>query len=98
VIILLRIVIGLLIVAVLGIALVPLVVLLDLRDGGTGWGLCPDGVGGCRNSYFAGFELLAAFLVVLFAVLALIRLFVRMLRAVERHKVELQRQGRVPTG
>jgi hypothetical protein len=80
----LRIIIGALIAAAIGVALVPLLVLLDIRSGGTGWGLCPDGIGSCRNSYFAGFELVGFVVVALFVVLALVALCVRLLRIVER--------------
>jgi hypothetical protein len=89
----LRIIIGLLVVAAFGVALVPLMVLLDLGDGGTGWGLCQDGVGTCENSYFAGFELIAAFIVVMFLIVALIAFAVRLLRWWERR----ERQHEQPT-
>jgi hypothetical protein len=74
----LRILIGALVAAAIGVAMVPLWVLLDIRRGGTGWGLCPTGIGACRNSYFSGFELLAYLAVALFCV--------RVLRLVERHR------------
>lgn len=80
----LRILVGLLIGAAIAVALVPLAVLVDLKEGGTGWGLCPEGLDTCRTSYFAGFELLAGVVVVLFAILALIRICVRLLRRLER--------------
>lgn len=81
-----RLAIGVLVAAIVGIALIPLFVLLDLRSGGTGWGLCNDGFGRCRTSYFAGFELVAALLLlVLFLVLA-IGLLVRALRYLEERK------------
>ncbi len=80
----LRILIGVLIVAAVGVAMVPLVVLLDLHEGGTGWGLCDAGVEGCSNSYFAGFEMLAGLAIALAAILALIAVFVRLLRWLER--------------
>ena len=86
--IVLRVIIGLLVLAALGVALVPLFVLLDLGDGGTGWGLCTSGVGACRNSYFAGFELLAVLTAALFVCVALIALCVRLLRWVERRERE----------
>lgn len=79
----LRIVIGLLILAALGVAIVPLLVLLDLGGGGTGWGLCPDGIAGCRTSYFSGLEFVTLFLVVLFSILGVIRAAVVVLRWVE---------------
>jgi len=40
----------------IGIALVPILVLIDLLDGGTGWGLCPDGLQACVNPYTTAAE------------------------------------------
>lgn len=82
----LRILIGVLIVAAVGVALIPLAVLLDLHEGGTGWGLCDAGVEGCTNSYFAGFEMLAGVAIALAAILALIAVCVRLMRWMERRK------------
>ncbi len=87
---LLRIIIGLLIAAAIGVALIPLAVLLDLHEGGTGWGLCQQGVAGCRNSYFAGFELLGFVALVLFVIVALIAACVRVLRSLERRSGQPQ--------
>jgi len=89
----LRIAIGALIAAALGVALIPLMVLLDLGDGGTGWGLCEVGVATCRSSYFAGFELLAILVAVLFAILGLIAVLARILRWVERREKERKDPG-----
>ncbi len=82
----LRIAVGVLIAVAIGVALVPLAVLADLKDGGTGWGLCPQGLDACRSSYFAGFELVAALFLVLAVVLTIIRLCVRLLRRIERKR------------
>lgn len=79
----LRAVIGVLIAAIVAIAAVPLLVLRDLSSGGSGWGLCPDGIDGCSTSYFAGFELLVWLAAALFATAALLRAAVKMLRRVE---------------
>lgn len=84
--IVLRAAIGLGILAALGVALVPLLVLLDLADGGTGWGLCESGVGRCETSYFSGFELLGWLVAVLFLILGVIAVLVRILRWVERRE------------
>ena len=84
----LRIVIGMLIAAAIGVALVPLAVLVDLHEGGTGWGLCGAGLDGCRNSYFAGFELFAGVAVALFVILALIQMCLRLLRRMESRRPE----------
>ncbi|MDX1450331.1 MAG: hypothetical protein R3246_14875, partial [Acidimicrobiia bacterium] len=45
---------------IIGIAAVPLFVLIDLRSGGDGWGLCPGGLENCDSSYFDAPELAAA--------------------------------------
>ncbi len=52
------------------LAAFPLLVLLDLADGGTGFGLCPGGVTTCRNPYTAAPELTIALSVGLFLVLS----------------------------
>ena len=79
----LRIVIGLLVAAVVAVAAVPMLVIMDLNSGGTGWGLCPGGIGDCRTSYFVGFELLAIGAVILFALVFVIRIAILLLRKVE---------------
>ncbi len=82
----LRILIGTLIVALVGIAMVPLLVLRDLTSGGSGWGLCGDGVRQCSTSYFTGLELVAMLLAALFVVLILLRAATRGLRWVEHQE------------
>lgn len=74
--------------AAVSVALIPLMVLLDLRRGGSGWGLCPDGLGGCRNSYFDGFELMAWLFAALFVLLGMIALCVRILRFLQNRAAE----------
>ena len=86
--IVLRAIIAVLIAAAVGVALIPLAVLLDLRRGGSGWGLCTDGLSECRNSYFAGFELIGWIFAALFILLGMIAMCVRILRYLE------QRAGR----
>ncbi len=75
-----RLLIGVLVAVIVGVALIPLYVLLDLRSGGSGWGLCADGFGRCRTSYFSGFELVAALLLVMLALVLAIGGLVRLLR------------------
>lgn len=72
--------------AIVGVALVPMLVLLDLAGGGTGWGLCRGGITSCRAAYFEGPELLAALVVVLFLLLMLLRLAL-----VARRRLEARR-------
>jgi hypothetical protein len=68
----LRILLGGLIVAVVAVAAVPVFAILDLIDGGTGWGLCPNGLSDCETSYFSGLELAALLTLALFVLLGLI--------------------------
>lgn len=82
--IVLRTLLGVLIAVAIATALVPMLVVTDLAGGGSGWGLCPDGIGTCSSSYFAGPELLALLLVVLFAILAGIAVCTRWIRRLER--------------
>ncbi len=80
----LRAIIIVLIGAAIAVALIPLFVLLELRRGGTGWGLCADGLAECRNSYFAGFELIGWIFAALFILLGMIAMCVRILRHLEQ--------------
>lgn len=80
--ILLRVVIYILIAVALLIATVPLLVLLSLVQGGTGFGLCPDGITSCRNPYTAAPELTATLTLALLAVVAAIRVLMRAARRV----------------
>jgi hypothetical protein len=73
-----------LLVAVLGVAVVPLFVLMDLNESGDGWGLCPDGLESCRTSYFDGVELLAMLALLLFILVGLIAICLRLIRRVEK--------------
>jgi hypothetical protein len=84
----LRAIIVALIAAAIAVALVPLMVLLDLRRGGTGWGLCGNGLSDCHNSYFAGLELIGWLCGALFIILGLIALCVRILRYLESRAEE----------
>jgi hypothetical protein len=71
--------------AAVAVALIPLMVLLDLRRGGTGWGLCPEGLANCRSSYFDGFELIGYLSLALFILVGLIAALVRIIRYLEEH-------------
>ncbi len=84
--IVIRFLIGVLIAAIVGLALVPLFVLLDLRSGGTGWGLCAEGFGRCPTSYFVGFELVVGLLLAILALVFTIGLLVRLLRYLEERR------------
>lgn len=81
---LVRLVRAVLVVAAVALAAVPLFVLLDLAQGGTGYGLCPGGVTACRNPYTAAPELSALLTVGLVVVLAGFRITNRTLRRLQR--------------
>lgn len=83
VIVFLRVLIGALLVAVLGVAIIPLLVLMDLNEGGDGMGLCPTTLDDCRTSYFDGFELLGILTAVLFILVGAIAVCVRLIRRQE---------------
>ena len=82
-----RLLIGVVIAAIIGVALIPLLVLLDLRSGGTGWGICAEGFGRCRISYFVGLELLVALLGLMLLLVLLIGALVRLLRYLRKRQV-----------
>lgn len=45
---------GLLILVALLLAIIPPALLVDLLTGGTGYGLCPEGLEGCNTAYLTG--------------------------------------------
>ena len=65
VLIVLRTLLGVFLAIVAAAVAVPMFVVADLSGGGSGWGLCPEGLGSCSTSYFAGPELLVSLLIVL---------------------------------
>jgi hypothetical protein len=75
---------GLLFVAAMLVAIVPLIVLLDLSSGGTGYGLCPRGLAGCDTPYTAGPELAAGLGIGLFILAGGVRVISRVIRRIER--------------
>ncbi|HEY7704795.1 MAG TPA: hypothetical protein VID03_08220 [Acidimicrobiia bacterium] len=76
----------LVLVAVL-VAAVPILVLLDLLQGGTGYGLCPGGLESCRNPMTATGELIVILTVALLLVVAMIRAAVKLARQLEARRV-----------
>lgn len=83
-----RIVIGLTIAAIVAVALVPMLALVDLAGGGDGLGLCPEGLASCRTSYFDGPELLGVLVVVLFLLLMILRAAFHVRRLVELRRAD----------
>ncbi len=83
-----RIVIGVVIGGIVAVALVPMLALVDLAGGGDGLGLCPDGLGSCRTSYFDGPELVGILAVVLFLLLMILRAAFHVRRLLEARQVD----------
>jgi hypothetical protein len=80
--VLIRVLIFLLSATAVGIAVVPILVLIDLLDGGTGYGLCPTGLETCDKPYSTGGEILILMCLALFAVVMGIRLLMRLARRI----------------
>jgi hypothetical protein len=76
-----------LVVVAVGLAAVPLFVLLDLAQGGSGYGLCPGGVTTCRNPYTAAPELSTLLTTGLIVVLGGLRITNRTLRRLQQPRV-----------
>lgn len=83
---------GLMAVAIL-IAVVPLLVLLNLVQGGSGFGLCPDGISSCRNPYTAAPELTLGLTVGLLVVVAAIRVLMRLARRMQTDNYGVSADG-----
>ena len=66
--------------AAIGIALIPILVLIDLLDGGTGWGLCPQGIEACNNPYTTAAEFGILLTIGLFLSVLGIRLLMKLAR------------------
>ncbi|MGH3666907.1 MAG: hypothetical protein ACRDU7_01355 [Acidimicrobiia bacterium] len=66
--------------AAIGIALIPILVLIDLLDGGTGWGLCPRGIEACSNPYTTAAEFGVLLTIGLFLSVLGIRLLMKLAR------------------
>lgn len=75
-----RVAVFLLVVAAVAIGIVPIVVIIDLLDGGTGYGLCPGGIEVCDKPYSTGAELLVVLSIALFLTVLGIRLLMRLAR------------------
>jgi hypothetical protein len=82
-------VLALSVVAVL-IAGIPLVVLVDLVRGGTGLGVCPDGIENCPRPFTAGGEMLIILVIALSIVIAAIRVLMRLARMQRDREQQLE--------
>ena len=83
---LVRIVLGILLALLVLVVAVPGAILVDLVSGGTGMGMCADGLGVCTTGVFAGTELLIIMSVVIAVLAALIAGSVRLLRWLGRRR------------
>lgn len=72
-----------LVVAAVAIGVVPILVLIDLLDGGSGWGLCPGGLEVCDKPFSTGAELIVILSLALFLVVFGIRMLVRLARRLQ---------------
>ena len=82
-----------LLIAVVAVSVVPLLVLLDLARGGDGYGMCPSGLQACDIPYTAWLELATGLVLVIFGLIALLRLTMRVVRREERRLQEKQQIG-----
>ena len=72
-----------LVVVAVGIGIIPILVLIDLLNGGTGWGLCPGGIELCEKPYSTGAELIIILTIGLFLTVLGIRLLLRLARRLQ---------------
>lgn len=76
----LRVLILVLILVALAVAVVPVMVLINLLGGGSGFGLCPEGLAACPKRYTSGPALAAYLTLTLMIVVGLIRVASHLLR------------------
>lgn len=72
-----------LVLVAVGIGVVPILVLIDLLDGGTGYGLCPGGLEACDKPFSTGAEMIIILSLGLFLTVVGIRLLIRLARRLE---------------
>jgi hypothetical protein len=72
-----------LVVVAVGIGIIPILVLIDLLNGGTGWGLCPGGIELCEKPYSTGAELIIILTIGLFLTVLGIRLLLKLARRLQ---------------
>lgn len=72
-----------LVILAIAIAVVPILVLIDLLDGGTGWGLCPQGLSACDRPFTTGPEMVVLLTLALFGTVMGIRILVKLSRRLE---------------
>lgn len=67
---------GVLTTAALLVASFPMLVLVNLAEGGTGYGLCAGGITACDMAYLTPVELLVRLLLIMMVLVALVRAIV----------------------
>lgn len=75
-----RLVILILSATAVGIAAIPVLVMIDLLRGGTGLGLCPNGLEACEKPYSTGAEFAVILTIALLLVVVSIRLLMKLAR------------------
>ncbi|MEE8407689.1 MAG: hypothetical protein V3S32_11135 [Acidimicrobiia bacterium] len=73
------------------IAAVPILVLVDLLDGGTGYGLCPSGLEACDSPYSTAAELAVLLTLALATSVLGIRLLMRLARRLQNDSQQTTR-------
>lgn len=81
--VIIRIAVLMLALVALGIAVVPMLVMVDLVSGGTGYGLCPIGIENCDRPFTTGAEVVIILTVALFLVVVAIRILIRLARRLQ---------------
>ena len=69
--------------AAVALAAVPIFVMIDLLGGGTGYGLCANGLEVCDNPYSTAAELALLLTVALFGMVLAIRMLMRLARRLQ---------------
>jgi len=82
----------LLVVLAVAIGVVPIFILIDLLDGGTGYGLCPGGLEFCDKPYSTGAELVIVLSVALFLTVWGIRMLMRLARRLQDDSYQVSEQ------
>lgn len=75
------------------LAALPVLVLLDLLGGGTGYGLCEGGLSACPERYTAGPALAVYLVLALMVVVALIRVISHLYRRLQRRRARISERG-----
>lgn len=82
----------LLVVLAVAIGVVPIFILIDLLDGGTGYGLCPGGLEFCDKPYSTGAELVIVLSIALFLTVWGIRMLMRLARRLQDDSYQVSEQ------